>query len=103
MLARGVFGVVRKGSRSNCAFKVSAQRSVVTFIDDNEKAEWETAEFINYTNTVGQDEFPHYRKEYLSPSEKRGMKANKAEGKKSNQRVRGLVQFIQLKQEMKYS
>lgn len=78
-------------------------RSIVTFIDSDERSDWEIAEFINYTQTVGQDDYPHYKKEYLSPSQKRGMRANRAEGRKSNHNVRGLVQFIQLKQDMKYS
>ena len=78
------------------------QRSVVTFIDSYEKPNWEVSEFVSYSNSCGQDEYPFYRKEYLMPSEKRKMRANRADGRVSNKNVRGLVKFIQLKQDMKY-
>jgi hypothetical protein len=82
--------------------KSTAARSVVTFMDSHERADWELSEFLSYTRNVGQDDFPYYRKTNQTPSQKRAMRVNKFEGRESNKKVRGLVRFIQLKQDMKY-
>ena len=79
-----------------------AARSIVTFVDSDENPDWALAEFVSYSNSVGQDEYVFYRKTHLTSARKRVMRANKAQGRLSNDKVRSLVKFIQLKQDMKY-
>ena len=69
--------------------------------DDEHWVDWiQMGKYVSSSNA--QDNYPYYRREYMKPKEKRYMRANRVLGKRSNKAVRGLVQFIDLKRDLKY-
>ena len=66
-------------------------------------AEENWREFPFHATSVGQDEYPFWRKEHMKKSEKRYNRARGKVGKLANYRVRGLVEFIEHKRKYKYT
>jgi len=61
----------------------------------------EFRKFISEIEGSSADEHPGWRKEHLKPNEVRQRKLNKLSGKRSVNKVRGILDFIELKGDLK--
>ena len=77
-------------------------RSAVTYISSLEETSDAMRDFTRHLEKCGVDEYPYHRKEFLKPKERRYMKNNAKKGKMANQKVHGLVEFINYKRANKF-
>lgn len=76
----------------------AAYRPITIYLSpDDPDAERDMNQFAIRSELMGSDPYPHHRKEHFKRSAKRYNIQNKKIGRRANHKVRGLVDFINLK------
>ena len=90
------------GLKLSNIYQSQATRTAVTYISGFEETADAMRDFNRHLEKCGVDEYPYHRKEFLKPKERRYMKNNAKKGKMANQKVHGLVEFINYKRANKF-
>jgi hypothetical protein len=83
---------------------------VIDFTEPKEPGQWagyrpyKDNHFRKFTAQLEEascDPYPGWRKEHLKPNHKRQMKINKINGRRSNNKVKGIIDLIEFKRDIK--
>ena len=103
VLCRTSVANVKKGAQWTSVRNMGQAIGIFDYEKSFQGAEENWREFPFHATSVGQDEYPFWRKEHMKKSEKRYNRARGKVGKLANYRVRGLVEFIEHKRKYKYT
>jgi len=84
---------------NRCTSQYTAKRSLIIYIPAYADLKEELTDFGVGMDNAGLDDFPFFRREHWKRKAKRYHINTRKQGKVSNRKVRGIVQFIEYKRE----